>query len=119
MPSDFSFVGPECLDGTSAFATSKNFMNECPLCGKKLSVKIPCFRIRKSQYALLECREHGELFSRTRVKKNKAGNYYAAAVMRFATQNDYWLVASKKEEFDKYGEKGKPVEKTEDDEKEI
>jgi len=31
--------------------------------------------------------------------------------MRFATQNDYWLVASKKEEFDKYGEKGKPVER--------
>ena len=77
--------------------------------------KIPSFRIRKSQYALLECREHGELFSRTRVKKNRAGNYYAAAVMRFATQNDYWLVASKKEEFDKYGEKGKPVEKVEED----
>ncbi len=116
VPSDFSFVGPECLDGTSAFATSVNFMKNCPLCGKKLSVKIPSFRIRKSQYALLECREHGELFSRTRVKKNKAGNYYAASVMRFATQNDYWLVASKKEEFDKYGEKGKPVEKTETEE---
>ena len=115
IPSDFSFVGPECLDSISAFATSKNFMADCPLCGTKLSVKIPSFRIRKSQYALLECREHGELFSRTRVKKNRAGNYYAAAVMRFATQNDYWLVASKKEEFDKYGEKGKPVEKVEED----
>ena len=115
IPSDFSFVGPECLDSISAFATSKNFMADCPLCGTKLSVKIPSFRIRKSQYALLECREHGELFSRTRVKKNRAGNYYAAAVMRFATQNDYWLVASKKEEFDKYGEKGKPVEKAEED----
>lgn len=116
VPSDFSFVGPECLDGASAFATSASFIKGCPLCGKKLSVKIPSFRIRKSQYALLECREHGELFSRTRVKKNKAGNYYAASVMRFATQNDYWLVASKKEEFDKYGEKGKPAENTESEE---
>lgn len=116
VPSDFSFVGPECLDGASAFATSACFIKGCPLCGKKLSVKIPSFRIRKSQYALLECREHGELFSRTRVKKNKAGNYYAASVMRFATQNDYWLVATKKEEFDKYGEKGKPIEKTESEE---
>ena len=118
VPSDFSFVGPECLDSATAFTTSKNFMTDCPLCGGKLGIKIPPFRIRKSQYALLECREHGELFSRTRVKKNKAGNYYAAAVMRFATQNDYWLVASKKEEFDKYGEKGKPVEKTEGEDNE-
>lgn len=111
IPSDFSFVGPECLDSVSAFATSNSFLVNCPLCNLKLSTKIPEFRIRKSQYALLECREHGEMFARTRVKKNKAGNYYAAAVMRFATQNDYWLVASKKEEFDKYGEKGKPIEK--------
>ena len=118
IPSDFSFVGPECLDAVSAFATSKNFMTNCPLCNSKLTVKIPSFRIRKSQYALLECREHGELFSRTRVKKNRAGNHYAASVMRFATQNDYWLVASKKEEFDKYGEKGKPAEKTEEEENE-
>ena len=118
IPSDFSFVGPECLDAISAFATSKNFMTNCPLCNSKLTVKIPSFRIRKSQYALLECREHGELFSRTRVKKNRAGNHYAASVMRFATQNDYWLVASKKEEFDKYGEKGKPAEKTEEEEAE-
>ena len=117
VPSDFSFVGPECLDSNTAFASSKNFMTNCPLCNKRLSVKIPVFRIRKSQYALLECREHGELFSRTRVKKNKAGNYYSASVMRFATQNDYWLVASKKEEFDKFGEKGAPAPKTEDEEK--
>ena len=53
------------------------------------------------------------MFSRTRVKKNKAGNYYSASVMRFATQNDYWLVASKKEEFDKFGEKGAPAPKPE------
>ena len=118
VPSDFSFVGPECLDGISAFATVKLFMSDCPLCGAKLSVKIPGFRIRKSQYALLECREHGELFSRTRVKKNKAGNYFASSVLRFATQNDYWLVASKKEEFDKYGEKGQPAPKPEEEDKE-
>ena len=117
VPSDFSFVGPECLDSNTAFASSKNFMTNCPLCNKRLSVKIPVFRIRKSQYALLECREHGELFSRTRVKKNKSGNYYSASVMRFATQNDYWLVAPKKEEFDKFGEKGAPAPKTEDEEK--
>ena len=117
VPSDFSFVGPECLDSQSAFASSGRFMTNCPLCNKKLEIKIPSFRIRKSQYALLECRQHGELFSRTRVKKNKAGNYYSASVLRFATQNDYWLVASKKEEFDKYGEKGKPVEKTEEEDK--
>ena len=118
VPSDFSFVGPECLDGISAFATAKYFMSVCPLCGSKLSVKIPSFRIRKSQYALLGCREHGELFSRTRVKKNNSGNYYASSVLRFATQNDYWLVASKKEEFDKYGEKGKPAPKLEEEDKE-
>ena len=119
VPSDFSFVGPECLDSISAFATAGSFMKDCPLCGKRLSVKIPVFRIRKSQYALLECREHGELFSRTRVKKNKAGNYYSASVLRFATQNDYWLVASKKEEFDKYGEKGQPAVKPVEEEKEL
>ena len=38
--------------------------------------------------------------------------------MRFATQNKYWLVASKKEEFAKYGEKGKPAEKKEEEENE-
>ena len=42
----------------------------------------------------------------------------AASVLRFATQNDYWLVASKKEEFDKFGEKGAPAPKTEEEEKE-
>jgi hypothetical protein len=93
-------------------------MKNCPLCNARLNVKIAPFRIRKSQYALLECREHGELFSRTRVKKNREGNYYAASVLRFATQNDYWLVASKKEEFDKYGEKGKPAEKPEESDNE-
>ena len=117
VPSDFSFVGPECLDSTSAFASAVRFMKKCPLCEADLNVKIPAFRIRKSQYALLECRQHGELFSRTRVKKSKGGNFYSASVLRFATQNDYWLVASKKEEFDKYGEKGKPVEKPEDEKK--
>lgn len=111
VPSDFSFVGPECLDSVTAFASAKRFMTNCPLCEAKLSVRIPAFRIRKSQYALLACREHGELFSRTRVKKNKAGNYYSSSVLRFATQNDYWLVASKKEEFDKFGEKGAPAQK--------
>ena len=113
VPSDFSFVGPECLDSVTAFASANRFMNNCPLCGAKLTVRIPTFRIRKSQYGLLACREHGELFSRTRVKKNKSGNYYSASVMRFATQNDYWLVASKKEEFDKFGEKGAPAPKPE------
>ena len=118
IPSDFSFVGPECLESKDAFETSKRFLTNCPLCGTKLNVKIPAFRIRKSQYALLECREHGELFSRTRAKKNKAGNYYSSSVLRFATQNDYWLVASKKEEFDKFGEKGAPVPKKEDEDTE-
>ena len=115
VPSDFSFVGPECLDSVTAFASAKRFMTSCPLCEAKLSVRIPAFRIRKSQYALLACREHGELFSRTRVKKNKAGNYYSSSVLRFATQNDYWLVASKKEEFDKFGEKGAPAQKPEEE----
>lgn len=111
IPSDFSFVGPECLDSESAFKTSGNFMINCPLCENKLTVKIPSFRIRKSQYALLECSEHGDIFSRAKVKKNREGHFYAAAIMRFATQNDYWLVTSKKEEFDQFGEKGKPVER--------
>ena len=49
------------------------------------------------------------MFSRTRAKRTKNGKFYAASVLRFATQTDYYLVASKKEEFDKFGREGKPA----------
>ena len=90
------------------------FLSVCPVCGKNLKAEIGKFRIRKSQYALFSCTEHGEIFSRARVKKNKNGMFYASAVLRFATQTDYYLVASKKEVFDKYGSNGAPAEQTED-----
>ena len=57
----------------------------------------------------MNCSTHGDIFVRVRAKRRTGGKYYAAVVMRFATQNDYYLVASKKEEFDKYGVKGAPA----------
>ena len=80
----------------------------CPICGGELFTEISEFRIRKSCYALYSCGEHGDLFSRIRIKKNKEGDYYASSVIRLATQNDYFLVASKREEFSKFGIKGEP-----------
>lgn len=111
---EFSLVGNEAKDPDGALKLIDSFVITCPLCGKSLSDRISKFRIRKSQYALLSCVEHGELFSRARIKKNKAGMYYASAVLRFATQTDYYLVASKKEEFDKYGSSGAPAAATEE-----
>jgi hypothetical protein len=45
--------------------------------------------------------------------------FYASAVLRFATQTDYYLVASKKEEFDKYGSTGAPAVQAEENKEEI
>lgn len=109
IQSEFSFVGQDFEKATDCFAPAEGFTSVCPVCGSKLKVKIGKFRIRKSEYALLSCNEHGEMFVRTRAKKNKSGKYYCASVMRFATQNDYFLVASKQEEFRKYGDKGAPL----------
>jgi len=107
---DYSYVGRAYDDANQALADTAGFNSMCPVCGKKLDVKIESFRIRKSVYELAYCREHGEIFIRTRIKRNKEGKRYAASVMRIATQNDYFLVASKKEEFDKYGTAGKVAE---------
>lgn len=109
MPSEFSFVGPDVEDVESAFAGVADRLLLCPLCSSRLSETISPFKIRKSQYALLTCETHGDIFCRVRAKRRAGGKYYAALVMRFATQNDYYLVASKKEEYDKYGSKGAPL----------
>ena len=119
LKNEFSLVGGEAKDADSALKLIDGFTGVCPLCGKKLTARIGKFRIRKSQYALFSCSEHGELFSRSRIKKNKAGMYYASSVLRFATQTDYYLVASKKEEFDKYGAAGAPAVPKEENSEEI
>ncbi|MBO4459526.1 MAG: exonuclease domain-containing protein [Clostridiales bacterium] len=108
MPSEFSFLGSDVEEADKAFNEVKDKILICPLCSATLAQNIPPFRIRKSQYALLNCSKHGDIFARVRAKRRSGGKYYAAVVMRFATQNDYYLVASKKEEYDKYGEKGAP-----------
>lgn len=114
IKSEFSLVGSEARDIEGALKMVEGFVSVCPLCEKPLTPEIDRFRIRKSQYALYRCSEHGELFSRSRIKKNKEGMYYASSVLRFATQTDYYLVASKKEEFDKYGITGAPAVSAED-----
>ncbi len=114
IKSEFSLVGNESQNAEGALKLIDGFLSVCPVCGKNLKAEIGKFRIRKSQYALFSCTEHGEIFSRARIKKNKNGMFYASAVLRFATQTDYYLVASKKEEFDKYGSNGAPAEQTED-----
>lgn len=112
---EFGFIGRDCNDVTSAFGEVKGFVGRCPVCGRRFDIRIAPFRIRKSLYALYYCEEHGEMFSRTRLKKRKDKKLYVTSVLRFATQNDYYLVASKKEEFDKFGESGAPVEPQETD----
>ena len=119
VKNEFSLVGSEARDTEGARALINGFLSVCPLCGKELEAEIGKFRIRKSQYALFRCSEHGELFSRARIKKNKSGLFYASAVLRFATQTDYYLVASKKEEFDKYGSTGAPAVQAEENKEEI
>jgi len=116
LETEFNTVGSEADTVEEAFSNVSNFVSHCPLCGAELEPQIAKFRIRKSEYALLKCKKHGDYFIRVRVKRNARKHYYAATVMRFATQNDYWLVASKKEEFEKFGVNGAPVKK-EDTEK--
>ena len=93
--SEYSFVGSPAKDQSKAFEGAHAFWN------------------RKSEYALLFCPEHGEFFARSRVKKNRDGDSYVSSVLRIATQNDYYLVACKKEEFDKFGINGEPKENKE------
>ena len=109
MPSDFSFIGTDVDAADKAFDEVSDRVVMCPLCSRPLESAIGSFRIRKSRYALMNCPSHGDLFVRVRVKRRAGGKFYAVAVMRFATQNDYYLVASKKEEFDRYGSKGAPI----------
>lgn len=111
---DYSLVGAPADSADEAFSLLEGFGKTCPVCDKKLNTEISPFRIRKSVYALFACDEHGDLFLRTRVKKNREGKYYAASVLRFATQNDYYLVASKREEFSKFGSQGAPEEAAEE-----
>lgn len=105
---EYAEVGSACHSVSQAFSLLEGFSRNCPVCNSDFEQIIPVFRIRKSSYGLLACKEHGVFFGRTRVRKNKSGNYYASAVLRFATQTEYYLVESKKEEFDKYGIDGAP-----------
>ena len=102
-------VSAEADTPEDALSLVKGWTCICPICSMKFHKEISEFRIRKSVYALYACDTHGEFFSRTRVKKNKSGHYYAATVLRFATQTDYYLVASKREEYERFGAKGAPL----------
>ncbi len=106
--SEFTFVSSPSKTPSAAFDGVHAFWKKCPICNAEVTSKIPRFRIRKSEYALLFCPVHGEFFARSRVKKNRDGDNYASSVLRLATQNDYYLVACKKEEFDKFGAEGAP-----------
>ena len=108
IQSEYTFVGSPVKDPRLAFEGTHAFWGKCPICGKALKSKIGRFKIRKSEYALLYCSTHGEFFARSRAKRNRTGDYYASSVLRLATQNDYYLVACKKEEFDKFGVEGAP-----------
>ena len=110
---EFSSVAGSEENADAAFRVAEAFTSKCPVCGRKFGIRIAPFRIRKSRYELAECSEHGEFFIRTRAKKNREGKYYSSSIIRFATQNDYFLVASKKEEFDEFGPGGAPVKKPE------
>ena len=105
---DFTFMSGETDELEKVYNMAFEFPQLCPFCNEKLTPKMKPFRIRKSVYALLECREHGDYFYRARIKKNKQSKYFAAAVMRFAAQSDYYLIADKAEEFKKFGVKGEP-----------
>lgn len=102
-------VGSEAPNAMDSLKFVAGFTDNCPVCGERLNSEIDSFRIRKSIYALYSCKSHGDFFARTKIKKNKGGKYYAATVLRFATQNDYFLVSSKREEFVKFGEDGAPI----------
>ena len=102
-------LGAETDNPIDALSMTEGWTCICPICSSKFREEISKFRIRKSVYALFACGEHGEFFSRTRIKKNKSGKYYAASVLRFATQTDYYLVASKREEYERFGSKGAPA----------
>ena len=106
---EYAKVGTACERIPQALSIVSGFTAKCPVCGRRFNIRMEPFRIRKSVYALYDCPKEGEFFSRTRIKRNKEGMYYAASVLRFATQPDYFLLASKKEEFDKFGVKGAPV----------
>ena len=103
---EYTRVGAPCDTPAQAVNLVAGLNRKCPVCESNFNVKIKPFRIRKSIYGLFECPNEGEFFGRTRIKKNKEGRYYAACVLRFATQTDYYLIASKKEEYEKYGCEG-------------
>ena len=111
MKREYTAVGAPCDHVSQALMLVDGFNSRCPVCDRPFNVKMKPFRIRKSSYGLLSCPNDGEFFARTRLKKNKEGKYYASSVLRFATQPDYFLVASKKEEYEKFGIDGKPAEK--------
>ncbi|MCR5804840.1 MAG: exonuclease domain-containing protein [Clostridia bacterium] len=113
---EFTFVSGETENLDEAYKTAFEFPQICPICKELLKSKIEPFRIRKSVYALYSCKEHGDFFCRTRVKKSKQSKYIAAMVIRFATQSDYYLIADKAEEFKKFGIQGEPKTTPKEDE---
>ena len=111
VKSEFTCVGAEAEKAGDAFLLLDNFAACCPVCGSPFRGETDFFRIRKSKYAMLSCPEHGDFYCRVRVKKNRNGKYYAAALLRLATTNDLFLLKAKKEEYERYGEKGAPSAK--------
>lgn len=105
---EYTCVGSESDNTENALKLISGFCKVCPICDKIFTPKVVEFRIRKSCYGLYTCEEHGDFFYRARVKKNKTHKYYSAAVLRFATQTDYFLIENKKEEYDQYGQVGAP-----------
>lgn len=106
---EYVAMGSEAAKPEDSLKFVEGFTDNCPVCGETFNVEIEEFRIRKSIYGLYSCKSHGDFFARTKIKKNKGGKYYASTILRFATQNDYFLVTSKKEEFIKFGPDGEPI----------
>lgn len=108
---DFSFVSTECDSFELAVEASSKFPRVCPFCEEAFQVVTKAFRIRKSLYAHYRCEEHGDYYCRIRIKKSKRNKQYAAMLLRFATQADLGLLAEKIEEYNEFGEEGRPAVK--------
>ena len=99
LPKDYSFVGTPAETMEGALEALSNALTNCPICDTALSVIKAPFRIRKSEYALYTCEDHGEFFCRSRIKRNKLGLYYASKILRQATSADIALIDTKYDEF--------------------
>ena len=107
---EYAAAGTPCRSPQQALSMVSGFDSVCPVCGREFENVVPAFTIRKSTYGLYKCPEDGQFYSRIRIKKNRDGLFYAASVLRIASAGDCTLIASKKEEYDKFGSKGRPAD---------